>query len=133
MCRAPEETLQGSLGEFGGEHRDKKDSPAHYTNMISISRIPKEYDPGRFFIVYPGVFVTLHDFISITFSGLRRHCGTPPYAPANADLVAFRSATRVTVIHYSPVGQMEGDQRYALASLPNQSIFHIPPEMTFAV
>jgi hypothetical protein len=100
--------------------------------MISISHIPKEYDPGCFFILYPRVFVTLTDFISISFSGLRRHCGTPPYAPAHTDLVAFQSAARVTVIHYSLVGQMEGDQRCALASLLNQSIFHIAPEMTFA-
>ena len=70
MHDAPEETLEESLGEFGGKHHDTKDSPAHYTNMISILRIPKEYDPGCFFILYPGVFVTLTDFISICFSGL---------------------------------------------------------------
>ena len=122
-----------SLGEFGGEHRDVKDSVAHYTNMVSISRIPEDYNPGRFFILYPGVFITLNNFASITFSGLRRHGGTPPYAPSNADLVQFRSAVRCTVIHYAPVGQMEGGQRYALGSLPNGSVFFIPPEMTFAV
>lgn len=125
-------TLADALGDFGGEHRDTKDSPAYYTCMISVSDIPADYDPGRFFILYPGIFVTLINFATMHFSGLRVHGGTAPVAPPDADPNDFESATRFNVIYYPPRGQTEGNQRYALGGLPNNMTFFVAPEMTAA-
>lgn len=135
-------TLKDSLGFFGGEHRDEKDSPAHYSNMTAISDLPSGYDPGRFFILYPGIFVTLNNFVSINFCGLRMHGGTSPIAPHDANPAEFEWANRFVVISYPPVGHTDGNQRYALgslpvddrkhafAALPKDHVFFIPPEMT---
>jgi len=63
-------TLQEAMGDFGGKHCDAKDAPGYYTNMIAISDLPDSFNPGQFFILVPGVFFTLDNFASITFSGL---------------------------------------------------------------
>ena len=96
--------------------------------MISVSDLPEGYDPGRFFILYPGVFA-LNNFTTLHFSGLRVHGGTAPVAPPNADINEFNAATRFNIIHYPPRGQTMGNQRYALGGLPNNTTFFIPPEM----
>lgn len=119
------------MGEFGGEHRDQGDSAGHFTTMISLSRLPEGYDPGRFFILYPGLYITLDNFATVSFSGLRRHGGTAPYTPEGADDADFESAVRFAVINYPPARQTGGNQRYALGSLPRTGPFTIPPEMTF--
>jgi len=119
------------MGEFGGEHRDELDSVGHYTTMTSLSRLPASYDPGRFFILYPGVYVTLNDYATVSFSGLRRHGGTAPYAPEGADDAEFESAVRFAVINYPPQRQTGGNQRYALGTLPKGKMLDVPPEMTF--
>jgi len=90
------------MGLFGGEHRDTKDNPGYFTNMIALSDLPDSYDPGCFFILYPGVFIKLDNFATVNFSGLRAHGGTSPYAPEGADPVGFRSATRFAIIYYPP-------------------------------
>jgi hypothetical protein len=128
-----ENTLTKSLGPFGQSHRDRKDSPGYYSHMIAMSDLPNGYDPGRFFILYPGVFITLDNYSSINFSGLRFHGSTPPRAPACADSSELQWATRFCLIHYPPRGQTSGGQRYALGALPDHSIFFIPPEMTQAM
>jgi len=69
------------MGEFGGEHHDYGDSAGHFTTMISLSRLPESYDPGCFFILYLGIYVTLDNFATVSFSGLRRHGSTAPYRP----------------------------------------------------
>ncbi len=122
------------MGEFGGKHRDTRDNAAYYTCMISISDLPQGYDPGRFFILYPGIFITLHNFITAHFSGLHIHGGTAPYACANADLIEFEAAIRVNIIYYPPSlrGQTMGNQIYALGGLPNNTTFFVPPEMMTA-
>ena len=130
---ASEETLARSIGPFGDAHRDKKDSPAHYTHMTAMSDLPNGYDPGRFFILYPGVFISLDNYSCINFSGLRFHGSTPPRAPAGADPSELLWATRFCLIHYPPRGQTSGNMRYALGALPDHSIFFIPPEMTNAM
>ncbi len=63
--------LSGALGDFGGEHRDVKDNAGYYTCMICVSDLPLTYDPGRFFILYPGVFVALTIVAMKHFSGFR--------------------------------------------------------------
>ena len=90
------------MGEFGGEHRDQGDSAGHYTTMISLSRLPDDYDPSRFFILYPGIYVTLDNFATVSFCGLQLHGGTAPYAPEGADEAEFESAVRFTKISYPP-------------------------------
>jgi len=120
------------MGEFGAEHRDKKDNRAYYTSMTSVSDLPEGYDQGRFFILYPGVFTTLSNFATMHFSGLRVHGGTAPIAPPDADPDDFQSAVRFNVIYYPPRGQTMGNQRYTLGGLPNNEPFFISPEMTSA-
>lgn len=125
------------MGAFGGKHRDKGDNSAYFTHMAAISDLPSSYDPGRFFIIYPGVFVTLSNFISVDFSGLRMHGGTPPRAPEGADDKELDAATRFTCISYPPNGQTLGNQRYALGALPGAKneagpTFFIPPEFVQA-
>lgn len=101
--------------------------------MISISDLPPTYDPGRFFILYPGVFINLVNFATLHFSGLRVHGGTAPVAPPGADMVEFESAVRFNIIYYPPKGQTMGNQRYALGGLPNHTTFFVAPEMTSAL
>jgi hypothetical protein len=100
--------------------------------MISISDLPPTYDPGRFFILYPGLYITLANFATMHFSGLRTHGGTAPVAPPGADPVELQSAVRFNIIYYPPKGQLLGNQRYALGGLPNHSTFFVAPEMTAA-
>ena len=122
------QTLADALGYFGGEHQDTKDNPAYFTHMVAISDLPEGYDPGRFFILYPGVFISLENFGSIDFCGLRMHGGTAPTAPTPGDMVEW--ADRVVIVSYPPNGQTQGNQRYALGGMPDNSTFFIPPEMT---
>jgi hypothetical protein len=116
------------MGQFGGEHQDNKDNAGYYTHIVAVSDLPESYDPGRFFILYPGVFVTLENFASLDFSGLRMHGGTAPTAPSGEDVVEW--ADRVVIVSYPPNGQTQGNQRYALGGMPDNSTFFIPPEMT---
>jgi len=78
--------------------------------MISVLDIPGDYDPGQFFILYPGVFVTLVNFAMIHFSGLHVHGGTAPVTQADADADGFNAATQFNIIYYPPRGQREGNQ-----------------------
>jgi len=98
------------MGDFGGEHCNTKDNPAYSTNMIAISDLPDGFDPGRFFILYPGVFITLDNFASINFSGLRCHSGTAPYAPEGCEAALLQRAIRVALISYPPNRQTQGNQ-----------------------
>lgn len=91
------------MGEFGGELCNQGDSMGHFTTMTSLSRLPEGYDPRQFFILYPGLYITLNNFATVSFSGLRRHGGTAPYTPEGADDVEFESAIRFAVINYPPV------------------------------
>jgi hypothetical protein len=100
--------------------------------LISVSDLPFGYDPGRFFLLYPVLFISLVDFTTVHFSGLRVHGGTPPFAPPDADPIEFKSAVRFNIIHYPPTGQTAGNQRYALGGLPNNTTFFVAPEMTSA-
>ena len=80
------ETLVEAMGHFGGEHQDTKDNAGYFTHMVVISDLPESYDPGHFFILLPGVFISLENFASLDFSGLRMHGGT---APTGEDMVEW--------------------------------------------
>lgn len=94
---------------------------------MAISDLPESYDPGCFFILYPGVFIALENFASLDFCGLRMHGSTAPTS-SGEDVVEW--ATRVVLVSYPPNGQTQGNQRYALGGMPDRSTFFIPPEMT---
>ena len=127
-------TLKDSMGDFGAEHRDKKDNPAYVTHMIAVSDLPDDYDPGRFFILYPGIFVSLNNYKSINFSGLHFHGGTPLRAPPDANPATLQWATQFCLIHYPPRGQTNSGQHYALGGLPGgKEVFFIPSEMMQAM
>jgi len=114
------------MGDFGGEHSDIGDNAAYYTHMTAVSDLPDDYDPGRFFILYPGVFITLSNFACINFSGLRMHGGTAPVAPPGADPESLEWATRFALILYPPTRATLGSQRYVIAGMPKQKEFIVP-------
>ena len=95
--------------------------------MVAISYFPKGYDPGHFFILFSGVFFTLKNFASLDFCRLRMHGGTAPTSTGE-DMVEW--ADIVVVVSYSPNGQTQGNQCYALGGMPDNSTFFISPEMT---
>lgn len=115
--------------KFGGAHIDQNDSPGHFTNMIAMLDLPLGSDPGRFFIVYPGVFCTLHNFVSVNFSGLRVHGGSPPIAPENATEYEKKWATRCTVVAYAKTGPTSTEHKMPLIQLEHNNLLSITPEM----
>ncbi|KAF8953459.1 hypothetical protein BDZ97DRAFT_1767424 [Flammula alnicola] len=123
------ETLQDSMGSAGEEHIDSDDSPGHYSHMATVSDLPEGFDPGRFFVLYPGVFVTLDSFASVCFSGLRRHGSSPPIAPAAAAADELSWATRVTLISYPPKGMTGDFQKRPLGALGLGNVLYTTPEM----
>lgn len=128
MLYTADVTLEKDMGPFGGEHCDSKDNPGFITNMETNHDLPDDYDPGRFYILLPGVFVTLKNYTSINFSGLRFHGGTPPLAPIGVEPAPH--AYRFVVVSYPPTGMTDGNSRYALGAMPDHSTMYIPAEMT---
>ncbi|KDR65409.1 hypothetical protein GALMADRAFT_148722 [Galerina marginata CBS 339.88] len=124
-----DETLGESMGTAGEEHIDYDDSHGHYTHMSALSDLPDTFDPGRFFVLYPGVFVTLSTFSSVCFSGLRRHGSSPPIAPVAATDEELSWATRVTLISYPPSGMNGINQRRPLGALAVGGPLYAIPEM----
>lgn len=120
------------MGEqFGGAHIDQLDSPGHYTNMIALSDLPEEADPGRFYIVYPGIFCTLANFVSVNFSGLRVHGGSPPIATKTTLAEALDWAARCTIVSYAKIGPTSSEHKMPLLQLDHDpdNILSITPEM----
>ncbi|KAF8956817.1 hypothetical protein BDZ97DRAFT_1925083 [Flammula alnicola] len=122
------DTLENSMGDAGILHVDDRDSPAHFTHMLSLLDLPKSFDPGRFFILYPGLYVTTEEFSSVCFSGLRRHVGTPPIAPKDATKRELQEAARMALLSYAPMSMSHRKQRWPLAALANQNTLYNPPE-----
>ncbi|KAF8972601.1 hypothetical protein BDZ97DRAFT_1913105 [Flammula alnicola] len=123
------ETLQDSMGSAGEAHVDSDDSPGHYSHMAAVSDLPEGFDPGRFFVLYPGVFITLDPFSSVCFSGLRRHGSSPPIVPPAATADELSWATRVTLISYPPKGMTGDFQKRPLGALGLGNVLYTTPEM----
>lgn len=119
------------MGFFGlaSGHTDDGDDEAGLTCMISNSRIPTFYEPGRFHLFGPGLYTIVKPKSVSIFSGLARHGGTPPIAP-NSDIV-LQDATRLMVVLYCPkVALSPGGTSMPLASLPNGTPLLLGPEIT---
>ncbi|KAJ7938873.1 hypothetical protein B0H13DRAFT_1467210, partial [Mycena leptocephala] len=111
-----EVSLSDSMGDFGKPHRDKKDSPARYTNMTMVARLPRNYILGKFYIPRLGINFTLRNFDSVNFCGLNIHGGAPPMAPPGVEVK--RDALRITIIQYPPGAMGDGLGHVAVAALP---------------
>jgi hypothetical protein len=112
-------SLANSMGEFGVPHRDKRDSPAKFTNMTMASRLPDGYHLGRFYIPRLGIHFTLRNFDSVNFCGLNIHGGSPPMAPEGVEVAI--DAVRLTCIQYPPAAMGDGTSHLAMAALPGGS------------
>jgi hypothetical protein len=75
--------LEASMGFFGlsAGHTDEGDDEAGLTCMISNSRLPDGYEPGRFHLFGLGMYTIVKPRIASIFTGLGKHGGTPPIAP----------------------------------------------------
>lgn len=105
------------------------DSPPHFTNMTCASDLPPGFDPGRFYILYPGLFYELGDFVSICFSGLRVHGGSSPIAPPDTPDCELEWATRMTWVSYIPTGTVTSAQRRVLCADGIGGSLYVTPEM----
>jgi hypothetical protein len=123
--------LESSMGFFGltEGHTDEGDDEAGLTCMISNSRIPEDYQPGRFHLFGAGMYVVLKPNTASLFSGLGKHGGTPPIAPKG--VTPSEDAVRLMIVLYCPKAALSPDgTSMPLASLPNGSALVLGPEIT---
>lgn len=130
-----EESLRGDMGISGDAHEDIHDSEMSLSNMTVLSDIPESdndergYEPGRFHLIGLGIYVQLHAFQSIYFSGRLRHGGTAPLAPPGEPPCSW--ACRCVVISYPSSLYVTGFIRQAFATLPfSNELLYLSPEMT---
>lgn len=122
--------MSESIGTAGEDHIDREDQPGYYTHVISASELPYGSDPGRFFVLYPGVYVTNSLFSSCCFSGLFYHGSSPAIAPAGTSEWAMNWGVRLSLVSYPPVMMGSEGQRRPLCALVKPDIFWSTPEMT---
>lgn len=115
--------------KFGAAHIDQLDSPGHFTNMVALSDLPVGCDPGRFYIVYPGIFCTLDNFVAVNFSGLRVHGGSPPIATRETTEYEMQSSARFIGVSYSKTGPTSAEHKMPLMQVESDKILSITPEM----
>ena len=119
------------MGFFGlnAGHTDDGDDEAGLTCMISNSRLPDNYEPGRFHIFGIGMYTILNPKTASIFSGLGKHGGTPPIAPDGVALLP--TAVRLMIVLYCPKSILSPDgNSIPFASLPNGMPFMLGPEIT---
>jgi hypothetical protein len=119
------------MGHFGhtAGHTDDGDDEGGLTCMISNSRIPEEYEPGRFHLFGSGMYTVVKPKSASLFSGLGRHGGTPPIAPFGVEVLP--DATRLMIVLYCPRAALSPDGiSMPLASLPNRTPLLLGPEVT---
>lgn len=121
--------LKKDLGQFGGPHRDQFDADAAVSTVTPLSDLPDDYDKGSFFLCELGFHTYLEDFITVAFSGLRIHGGTPPTAPEHIDTLP-EWAMRWVFINYPTRSFTDNHGTTALVALPNKTPFVVGPEMT---
>jgi hypothetical protein len=119
------------MGFFGliVGHTDDGDNEAGLTCMISNSRLPDKYEPGRFHIFAIRMYVIVKPKIASIFSGLGKHGGTPPIAPDG--VVLARDSSRFMIVCYSLKSILSPDgNSIPFASLPNGKPLNLGPEIT---
>jgi hypothetical protein len=119
------------MGFFGltAGHTDDGDDEAGLTCMISSSRIPNNYEAGRFHLFGVGAYMVIKPKIASIFNGLSKHGGTPPIAPDGTTLL--EDAVRLMIVLYSPKAILSQDKSsIPLASLPNGMPLVLGPEIT---
>ncbi|KAF8188859.1 hypothetical protein K438DRAFT_2145867 [Mycena galopus ATCC 62051] len=124
-----EDTLEGALGFYGGNHLDKFDSPGRFTNMTMCSRLPDDYTLSQFHIIRFGIYFVLRNFDSANFCGLNCHGGTPPIAPPGTTVA--NDAYRLTFISYPPENMGDGLGHVVVGALPTarDSVLKMSAEM----
>jgi|SRR5882762_9223975 len=117
------------MGFFGEGHTDEGDDEAGFTCMISNSRIPDDYESGRFHLFGAGVYMKLKPMSASLFSGHSKHSGTPPIAPKG--VTPSKDANRYMTVFYCPRAALSPDgTSMPLASLPNGTPLILGPEIT---
>ncbi|KAI0337020.1 hypothetical protein BDW22DRAFT_1433650 [Trametopsis cervina] len=130
---ATETSQMEEMGQFGGDHIDKKDAGMSHSCALGLSDLGKheKAEPGRFHLLGQGVFMRIRLHCQFFFSGLLRHGGTAPLV-AEASLIR-KWAIRMLLISYPSIDIVVGHTRHSFASLPYQEQpLHITPEMTGA-
>ena len=115
-----EKDLRGSLGSVGEAHWDIHDDPLGMTGMTCVSSLPKDYHPGFFYLLEFGLFITCKKYVTLAFSGLHRHGGTPPRAPRG--VVPVKWATRVTIIWYPGKGVLDRTSPISLFKVSSKDL-----------
>lgn len=126
-----ENGLEASMGFFGllAGHSDDGDDEGGLTCMISNSRLPEDYEPGRFHMFAIGMYIIVKPKIASIFSGLPIHGGTPPIAPDGVALLP--EASRFMIVLYCPRSALSPDGKsIPFASLPNGTTLTLGPEIT---
>jgi len=117
------------MGFFGVGHTDDGDDEAGLTCMISNSRLPDNYEPGRFHIFAIGMYIIVKSKSASIFSGLGKHGRTPPIAPIGVALLL--DAYCFTIVFYCPRSILSPDgNSIPFASLPNGTPLTLGPEIT---
>jgi len=119
------------MGFFGltAGHTDEGDDEAGLTCMISNSRLPDDYEPGRFHMFGIGMYIIVKPKTASIFSGLGKHGGTPPIAPDGVE--PSPDAGRLMIVFYCPKAILSPDGiSIPLASLPNGTPLTLGPEIT---
>lgn len=116
--------------DFGDVHSDKQDDAASSTAMVVNSRLPDDYEVGRFHLLSLGLYFILEHLLVPIFCGLANHVGTPPIAPPNCDPLPH--AVRFMTVLYPPKCMLSqaGDKSLPLASLPKGKLLALGPEIT---
>jgi hypothetical protein len=125
--------LEG-MGSFGIGHTDNLDSGGSLTCMVANSRLPEGYEHGRFHLLGLGCYFVLESLFVMSFSGLRKHGGTPPIAPLGIE--PAEDAYRCMTVCYPPKSMISTAGAYVLplASLPGRAqqdgLLMLGPEIT---
>jgi hypothetical protein len=121
-------SLGAAMGQFGTPHTDDHDDPSGFTAMLANPDLPPDYSFGEFYYFDFGIFIKPRSMDCIIFSGLHRHGGTPPCAPAG--MAPLDHAYRFNVVAYPNAVTVRGLGPTAFGPLAAvDRLLMIPPEM----
>jgi hypothetical protein len=116
------------MGSSGETHFDAFDFSGAFTNVVSIPDLPDNMDPGNLFFLLAGVYVRLDPYMSVNFSGLHLHGGSPPVIPKGMTVKGWE--TRCNGVDYPQSVTLEGEAQYPLVAAPdNKGAIFTTPEM----